>query len=134
MHGHLPVRADAHPRDGGVSEAQSEPRLSGQLQGPADEEADQIGVPDHQLERVLGLVRRFAVARPKIIVMAEQAKDRRRRLLGVKFALINEKQVAKPSVQPNGRDGKGDNGDITATNGACAYNHFGADFGTETLP
>ena len=32
--GHAPVRPDAHPRDGGVAEADPEPGLGGKLKGP----------------------------------------------------------------------------------------------------
>lgn len=45
--GDAAVGPDGDPRDGGVEEGDPEPRLRRNLQGAADEVADDVGVTDH---------------------------------------------------------------------------------------
>lgn len=55
------VGTDRDPGDGGVLQADSEPRLGGKLERPAGKVADHVGVAHHQFHAVFLLVGRGAV-------------------------------------------------------------------------
>ena len=59
LEGDVAVGADADPRDGGVQQADPQPRLRRDLEGAAHKVSDHVGVAHHQLVGVLLLVCSF---------------------------------------------------------------------------